>query len=336
MATVKAVKTNASLSTAIGYVLREDKTEPRLTYGINCSPATVLEEMKTTKELWNKTSGRQYKHYALSYAPEDNITPRQALKNGVKLAKNNPAWKDFEVLVAVHTDTDKIHIHFIVNSVNCIDGHKLQESSQDLATFKANSDKLCREQGLIIAEKGRHADGTKNTDITTYDSKKQKALELHSTGKAKSWLVEIAQAVQSAKANAVSKSDFINRLLRVGISTTWTDKRKNITFEDMEGNKARAKNLASTFKLEGLTKEELELEFEHNAQITARAEQQLDRANREIDSASEPTSTDNIEAQITAREQRRADNEAKRRKRKELELDRECSKDRSREWTLDR
>ena len=36
------------------------------------------------------------------------------------------AWKGHEVLIATHIDKGHIHTHFIVNSVNYENGHKLQ------------------------------------------------------------------------------------------------------------------------------------------------------------------------------------------------------------------
>ncbi len=78
------------------------------------------------KELWGKTDGRTYKHYVQSYHEDEEITPEQAHKNAVELAEHTKAWKGHEVLIATHIDKGHIHTHFIVNSVNYENGHKLQ------------------------------------------------------------------------------------------------------------------------------------------------------------------------------------------------------------------
>ena len=57
---------------------------------------------------------------------DEHITPEQAHKNAIELAKNTEAWKGHEVLIATHIDRGHIHSHFIVNSVNYENGHKLQ------------------------------------------------------------------------------------------------------------------------------------------------------------------------------------------------------------------
>ncbi|ELB3888198.1 relaxase/mobilization nuclease domain-containing protein [Campylobacter coli] len=53
-------------------------------------------------------------------------SPEQAHKNAVELAEHTKAWKGHEVLIATHIDKGHIHTHFIVNSVNYENGHKLQ------------------------------------------------------------------------------------------------------------------------------------------------------------------------------------------------------------------
>ena len=59
------------------------------------------------------------------------------------------AWKGHEVLIATHIDRGHIHTHFIVNSVNFEDGHKLQSVSYThLDVYKRQScsgaKRICR------------------------------------------------------------------------------------------------------------------------------------------------------------------------------------------------
>lgn len=128
MAVIKAVSSKAGIGQALDYVTKEEKTEDKLVSGLHCEPDTVKDEMQATKELWGKTGGRTYKHFVHSYHEDEHITPEQAHKNAVELAKGTEAWKGHEVLIATHIDRGHIHTHFIVNSVNFEDGHKLQWS----------------------------------------------------------------------------------------------------------------------------------------------------------------------------------------------------------------
>lgn len=127
MAVVKAVSSRASISQAIDYVTKREKTDERLLTGQGCEPDTAREEMQSTKELWGKTGGRTYKHFVQSFAPGERITTEQAHTLACEFARSIPGWKGFEVLIATHKDKKNIHTHFIVNSVSYEDGHKLQQ-----------------------------------------------------------------------------------------------------------------------------------------------------------------------------------------------------------------
>ena len=104
MAVIKAVSSKAGIGQAIDYVTKEEKTEEKLVSGLHCEAETAKEEMQATKELWEKTGGRTYKHFVQSYHKDEKITPEQAHRNALQLAENTPAWKGFEVLVATHKD----------------------------------------------------------------------------------------------------------------------------------------------------------------------------------------------------------------------------------------
>ena len=165
MAVIKAVSSKAGIGQAIDYVTKEEKTEEKLVSGLHCEAETAKEEMQATKELWEKTGGRTYKHFVQSYHKDEKITPEQAHRNALQLAENTPAWKGFEVLVATHKDKDHIHTHFIVNSVNFEDGHKLQWSSADLRELKKRCNAQSREQGLHVPEKGKTFEGVERHEF---------------------------------------------------------------------------------------------------------------------------------------------------------------------------
>ena len=78
MAVIKAVSSKAGIGQALDYVTKEEKTEDKLVSGLHCEPDTVKDEMQATKELWEKTGGRTYKHFVQSYHKDEKITPEQA------------------------------------------------------------------------------------------------------------------------------------------------------------------------------------------------------------------------------------------------------------------
>jgi Relaxase/Mobilisation nuclease domain. len=259
MATIKAVSSRASVGNAINYVTKNEKTESKLISGIGCSPATAIDEMKATKAIWEKTEGRQYKHFVQSFPPDEKITPEQAHEIARQLCADQ--YPGYEILIATHKDKEHIHSHIILNSVSYEDGRKFQQSKDDLQAMKDKSDELCRERGLSIA--------VKKDEVTAYTLNKYKAIEKAVTGEYKSFVVDCYRAASIRRGKATSREDFIEQMKAAGWETTWTDSRKHITFTNGEGNKVRASNLEKTFK-ESFGKEELERGFERNLEATSR------------------------------------------------------------------
>ena len=285
MAVIKAVSSKAGIGQAIDYVTKEEKTEEKLVSGLHCEAETAKEEMQATKELWEKTGGRTYKHFVQSYHKDEKISPEQAHQNALQLAENTPAWNGFEILVATHKDKDHIHTHFIVNSVNYEDGHKLQWSSADLQELKERCNTQSREQGLHVPEKGKTFEGTEREETVAWKKETYQLLKQAEQGKVKSYVQDIALAVLDCKEATSSREEFIRMMGEKGYGMDWQDKHKYITYTDLareqEGEKAckiRDNKLEKYYNM-GFGKEELEHEFERNAR-TAEAEQSKRAASR--------------------------------------------------------
>ncbi len=270
MAIIKAVSSRASIGRAITYVTKDEKTEDKLISGIDCDPHTGIEQMKTTKAVWDKEDGREYYHFVQSFKPNE-VTPEQAHEIANQLCAER--FKGYEVVLATHNDRDHIHTHFIVNSVNHEDGKKLHWSKHDLQEMKDMSDRVCEKHGLSITEKGE--------EITTNKIGKFKALEkgMNKTDEYKSYLYDCYKAVNATKETATSREDFIKIMREKGFETNWSDSRKHITFSDMVGIIIRNTNLEKTFK-EPFGKEDLEHGFERANEaefIRARAADNINR-----------------------------------------------------------
>ena len=62
-------------------------------------------------------------------------------------------FKDFEVIIATHQNTNHIHNHFIVNSVSFKTGKKYNNNRTNLAKLRHISDSICTEYGLSTLDK---------------------------------------------------------------------------------------------------------------------------------------------------------------------------------------
>ncbi len=284
MAIIKAVSSKSPIKTAIVYVSKEEKTDQKLLSGYNLTaPETAYDEMQTTKEIWNKTDGRTYKHYVQSFAPDEAITPEQAHTIAKKFVECCPQFKGFEVLIATHQDREHIHTHFILNSVSFEDGHKFQQKSTELQEMKDLSDKICLEHGLSLTHKGRTFNGKEREETTAYKKEQYRLLQSAEQGEVKSYVQDIALVIMECKEQATSQEQFAELMNANGYGVLWYDNRKYITFIDLERQeqgekqcKIRNNKLEKYYHID-FSKEGLEREFADNARKQAEEHSQANR-----------------------------------------------------------
>lgn len=138
---------------------RKKENDDTLFFGINCADNADIAsyQMQKTKELYNKTDGRQYKHYVLSFAT--NEISIESAKIYAKEFAEQCFGERFEVAVGIHVNSEggKIHAHFVVNSVSFVDGKKLHFSKEDLENFKNINDCLSKQYGLKVINRSPEA-----------------------------------------------------------------------------------------------------------------------------------------------------------------------------------
>lgn len=97
MAIVKFVATKCPMSYIFKYVMRKEATERKLIDGVNCSPASAMEEFIYTKQQFQKEDGRQYYLIVQSFSPDDQVSPELAHQIRLEFAACFPGY---QILVA--------------------------------------------------------------------------------------------------------------------------------------------------------------------------------------------------------------------------------------------
>ena len=97
-----------------------------------------------------KFDERKYYHFKLSCARKDNVTPEKAHAYAEEVAE--AFFKNYECVIATHTDTKTVHSHIIVNAVDPITGKKLQFSKQDYVKMKDEVNAIGRKYGYTETE----------------------------------------------------------------------------------------------------------------------------------------------------------------------------------------
>jgi hypothetical protein len=251
MATIK-LGTTGSANRLISYA--EKKAVER--EGVNCNHEYAKSQFATTRELHGKTGGIQAHHIIQSFKPGE-ITPDQANKVGVDLAKN--LAKGHECVVYTHADKDHIHNHIVINSVNHENGKKLHlHGQQAIDKVRGLSDELCKERGLSVVKEP--------TSKVRYTLAEQGILKRGET----SWKDELRQAIDYEKAHSKSYEDFKNNLTeKYGIEVK--ERGKHISYKHPDYKKfVRGKTLGLDYErgtIEHGFSRQIESSKEHGAEL---------------------------------------------------------------------
>lgn len=147
------------LENALQYIMNPDKTEECVLVGsLNCLPDMAYEQMVETKNVFHKTGNRQGYHVIISFSPEENVTPEQAMYV-LEHFKKDVLGDDYEAVFAVHTDKEHMHGHLIWNSVSLTTGLKYNSPKGNWKNhLQPVTNKYCKELGLDIqpAEYSKH------------------------------------------------------------------------------------------------------------------------------------------------------------------------------------
>lgn len=256
MATIKLGSTK-NCSKLINYA--EKRAEVK--NGLNCPAEYAKAQMKATRELWGKTDGIQAHHVIQSFKPNET-NEDQANEIGQKLAEK--IAPGHEVTVYTHTDTDHIHNHIVINSVNYEDGSKYQLHGKDaIENVRKASDDLCLKHNLSVVKEH-------NSEIRYTLAEKQ----LLEKGKS-SWKDEIRESINHSKENSTDFDSFKKHLkAEYGVETKLRGKTLSFKHPSQE-RYVRANKLGADYEMEGLQDG-----FEREIRRKAGSESTLERNTR--------------------------------------------------------
>ena len=101
----------------------------------------IIDDFKKTKEIHEQTGGVQIKHLIISFENTPDIPPPKLEKLIIRTLK--PFSKDYQVVYAVHENTNNLHIHVGINSVS-FDGMKFNFQNNDMRKFKKHVKRIFR------------------------------------------------------------------------------------------------------------------------------------------------------------------------------------------------
>lgn len=151
----KQYTSNRDLKNLVLYAVRADKCFNQ-NYGaqgiIKGTAEEMYQQMMIVKRYFRKKSGRQSLHYVLSFDTNESeyIGIQEAMEIGYRLAEY---LHGFQIVFGIHTDTDDLHMHFIINSVSYINGKKINMGPTELQWMKNMVQQMVKGYSLEMKNK---------------------------------------------------------------------------------------------------------------------------------------------------------------------------------------
>lgn len=153
------------LARVLFYITDSGKILPKWIFGEGLCSDTAYTDMLVIKGLHRKMDGRQFIHFFLSF--DAGVEAEKALEVCKKATKYYE--EKYQILAAVHTNTDNVHCHYVLNTVSIRGGEKYEQKKGDLYSFRRYINKLLREEGLNPIEKAEEAKAEDVLDMDVFD-----------------------------------------------------------------------------------------------------------------------------------------------------------------------
>ncbi|MDN6580966.1 MAG: relaxase/mobilization nuclease domain-containing protein [Tetragenococcus koreensis] len=256
MATAK-ISSSKSTSRAINYAEKRAVEKS----GLNCDVDYAKSAFKATRELYDKTGGNQGHVVIQSFKPGE-VTPEQCNQLGLELAEK--IAPNHQVAIYTHEDTEHVHNHIVINSIDLDTGKKFYNNKQALKDIRQANDEVCKTHNLSIPNVQAQI---------RYTQAEQNIMDKAEDVKA-SWKNQIRIAIEDTKEQATDFNEFNELLKPKGVEIARvTD--KTITYRHIEEDKkVRGSKLGNDYD-----KEELDDGFRLEKQRRNRQSEQEIRPN---------------------------------------------------------
>ena len=297
MATTK-ISSTKSTSRAINYA--EKRAEEKS--ALNCDIDYAKSSFKATREMYGKTDGNEGHVVIQSFKPNE-VTPEQCNQLGLELAEK--IAPNHQVAVYTHNDTDHVHNHIVINSIDLETGKKFNNNKKALHDIRQANDEICVSHNLSIPDKQAQI---------RYTQAEQNIIDKSENDKA-SWKNQVRMAIEETKEQATDFDDFKQRLETKGVEVARVT-NKTITYLHIEENKkVRGNKLGEDYEkgeiVNAINKQKQSQEQpvrKPNVDFAEFERRNKEKRNqRELDKAKHTPSRENEHARREQREQKQED-----------------------------
>lgn len=231
MATTK-ISSTKSTSRAINYA--EKRAEEKS--ALNCDIDYAKSSFKATREMYGKTDGNEGHVVIQSFKPNE-VTPEQCNQLGLELAEK--IAPNHQVAVYTHNDTDHVHNHIVINSIDLETGKKFNNNKKALHDIRQANDEVCQSHNLSIPNRQAQIRYTQAEKAIVFDKEEY------------SWKDELRELIENAKAHTSNLETFSEHLEEKGVEVKL--RGETISYKPENANKwVRGRTLGSDYEKEAI------------------------------------------------------------------------------------
>ena len=144
---------SSALNDVLGYCLQPKKTPGGFIFSRNVDANYAAEEMNDVATAYGKDSGLRLRHSVLSFSPNEEIDKADATEIAQQVLEYY--GDKYQIVAAIHEDTDNPHIHFVMNQVSFQNGAKYRGQKDDYYRFERYLKGVLSDHGirkLILGE----------------------------------------------------------------------------------------------------------------------------------------------------------------------------------------
>ncbi len=148
MPVIKIIPSKSRVSRIEAYIKNPDKTDSETYFSNLCDEDNVTKSFQVFNKCFHAQSNkRTYYHIIISYNPKDHVTAEQCRQMTKDLCERTKLT-DYPYFGAVHTDTDHMHCHIIVN--NCsVFGKSYQSTRASTKELQTIANEICLKNGFL-------------------------------------------------------------------------------------------------------------------------------------------------------------------------------------------
>ena len=138
----------------IKYITRKGKTPNGMIFSENVDEVDMAGSMIEVSEKYKKNSRLRLHHFIVSFTPEYKGRTDLVIRVAKKICKCIGGW--YQIVAAVHEDTDNPHIHFVFNAVSYINGMKYRGGKKEYKELAERIRKILSKEGRFILIKVKY------------------------------------------------------------------------------------------------------------------------------------------------------------------------------------